>query len=70
MTNKTTTMPEIWQTFLISERDLSEYSWTEDQNGKYMIEVYDKSLKTVRTIRCKNVTKPVRWSWIREKRAR
>lgn len=66
MTNKTTTMPEIWRTFVISERMLPEYSWTEDQNGKFMIEVHkDHSTEVVRTIRCKNVTKPVRWSWIR-----
>lgn len=66
--NNTNTMPEIWRTFVIDQKNLSNYSWEENQNGKFMIQVQDYSnlpkIKTVRTIRCKSVTKPVSWSWI------
>jgi len=68
MENKTNTMPEIWQYFNVEQKNISDYTWVEDPNGKYMIRVQDysdlKNIKTVRTIRCKSLTKPCHWSWL------
>ena len=67
---KENTMPEIWRTTLVDQKNISQYSWEEDKNGRYMIEVKDYSdlnnIKTVRTIRCKSFTKPCHWSWLRK----
>ena len=70
MKNNKNTMPEIWRTMLVDQENLSQYSWDEDQNGHYVIEVKDYSdlnnIKTVRTIKCKSFTKPCHWSWLRK----
>jgi hypothetical protein len=70
MKNNKNTMPEIWRTMLVDQENLSQYSWDEDKNGHYVIEVKDYSdlnnIKTVRTIRCKSFTKPCHWSWLRK----
>ncbi len=68
MKNTKTTTPKIWQYFNVNQNDISKYTWVEDPNGKYMIRVQDysdlKHIKTVRTIRCKSLTKPCHWSWL------
>jgi len=70
MENKTNTMPEIWRTILVDQKNLHHYDWEENQNGHYVIEVKDYSdlenIKTVRTIRCKYVSQPCLWSWLRK----
>ena len=69
MKNKTNTTPKTWRTIRVWQETLSQYSWEEDKNGGYVIEVRDasdlKNIKTVRTIRCKSFTKPCHWSWLK-----
>ena len=51
MENKTNTMPEIWRTILVDQKNLHHYDWEENQNGHYMIEVKDYSnLENIKTV--------------------
>lgn len=61
--------PKTLRTILVDQENISQYTWEEDTNGAYAIQVRDYSdlenIKTVRTIRCNTFTKPCHWSWLR-----